>query len=475
VKFAGLTKNMDGYFHNRLDGRTVGKEDSKMGRLTIAYTPTESFDLTFVGDITRIKDDSSPQRAASPPGFAAAAIGYGASTDPDLYNVNINGDNKVNLRTVGAMLEANWKLASHVVTSITGFRNTLDTTSTNLAGTPVTIFQYPRTRKLQQLSEELRVASTWSERFDYVAGLLYYRSWHDQSQFQIADCVLIGACPGLDPGIVSIPRGALARQEARQYDVFAQGNYHVTDRVRLTLGGRYSYEEKEFSLFPPGYNLVPPELAPFASDKSDYNDFSPRAGVDFKVTDDLMLYASFATGFKAGGYNGRANTVTAIGPYDPEKVDAYEIGMKSEWLDRRLRANVAVFYNEYTDMQVEVIVPSSAGSGQETLVRNAGTARTQGVELEIAAVPVTGLALNLSVGYLDAEYTSFFADVTGSGVPTDNSHLKLRRAPEWTITGGVSYAMPVSQFGTITWSADANYTSEYETNALNDDFARRPG
>jgi iron complex outermembrane recepter protein len=475
VKLAGLTKHMDGYFHNLLDGETIGKEDSSLARLTVAYTPSDTFDMTLVGDVTRNQDDASPQRAASPPGYAAAAIGYPASTDPDLFDVNVNGDNRVNLRTEGLMLESNWKLASHVVTSITGYRNTDDTTSTNLAGTPVTIFQYPRTRQLQQLSEELRVASTWSDTLDYVAGIMYFRKWHSQDQSQIADCRLIGACSGIAPGLVSVPLNARARQEGHAYAVFAQGNYRLTPRTRLTLGGRYSWEDKTFSLRPPGYNLAPPALAPYVRDKATFSDFTPRAGVDFTVTDDLMLYASFASGFKAGGFNGRANRIGSIGPYQPEQVDAYEVGLKSEWLNRRLRANVAAFYSEYDDMQVDVIVPSTAGSGQETLVRNAGTASTRGVELELTALPAAGLSLSASVGYLDASYESFFADVSGTGVPSDNTHLKLRRAPEWTTTAAASYEMPLGQHGTLTYAADVNYTSEYETNVLNDAFARRPG
>ena len=475
VKLSGLTKHMDGYFHNLLDGRTVGDEDSSLARLTVAFTPSETFDITFVGDVTRNKDDSSPQRAASPPGYAAAAIGFPASTDPDLFNVNINGDNFVDLKTLGLMLESNWTLSSHVVTSITGYRNTDDTTSTNLAGTPVTIFQYPRTRQLQQFSEELRVASTWSETVDYVAGLLYFKKWHSQDQSQVADCALIGVCPGLPPGIVSIPLNAQARQDGHAYAVFAQGNYRLTPRTRLTLGGRYSWEDKTFSLRPPGYNLAPPALAPFVQDKATFSNFTPRVGADFKVTDDMMLYASFATGFKAGGFNGRANKVINIGPYDPEEVDAYELGLKSEWLDHRLRTNMAAFYNKYSDMQVDVIIPSTAGSGQETLVRNAGTASTSGVELELTALPAPGLSLNVNIGYLDAKYTSFFADVHGTGVPSDNTNLKLRRAPKWTTTGGASYEMQLSNFGTLTYTADLNYTSEYETDVLNDDFARRPG
>jgi iron complex outermembrane receptor protein len=475
VKLAALSKHMEGYFWNEFTQHRTGEERSSAARFSAVYKPADNFDLTLVGDFIRDTGDTSAQNNASPGNYAIAQIGYPADQDGDLFRVDFNGDVSINSRTMGWMLEANWRLASHTVTSITGFRDADDTSATDVDGEPLTLFHYPRRLLMQQFSEELRVASSWSETLDYVAGVIFFRQWHHQRQSQVVDCALIAACPGVPPGVVAIPLDAVSRQHGDSYAVFAQANYRLTPRVRLTAGARYSWEEKDFSLFPPGYNLAPPDAVPFAHDKASFHKVTPKLGADFRPVEDMLLYASFSTGFKAGGYNGRANTVTAIGPYREEQVNAYEIGAKSEWLGHRLRANLAAFYNDYSDMQVEALVPSSAGSGQETLVRNVGTAYTAGVESEVTALLAPGLTMNVNVGYLQAKYTEFLADLGGTGTPIDNTFLKLRRAPRWTSQLDLSWVLPLGGAGNLTFNGGVNYTSEYETDVGNDAFARRPG
>jgi iron complex outermembrane receptor protein len=272
---------------------------------------------------------------------------------------------------------------------------------------------------------------------------------------------------------VSIPLESISRQKGNAEAAFAQGNYHLTPALRITFGGRYSWEDKDFSLSPPGYNLAPPGFAPFVQDQASFHDFTPKLGADYKLAVDQMAYASFSKGFKAGGFNGRSNTTTGIGPYNPEKVTTYEIGYKSEWLNRHLRANAAVFYNDYKDMQVEAIVHSAVGPGQETLVKNVGNARTQGVELEATAVLSPQFSIDMAAGYLSARYTHFFADLIGTGTPVDNTNLKLRRAPRWTGHIAPRYSLPLPA-GSLDTRVDVSYSSDYETDVSNDAFAHRP-
>jgi iron complex outermembrane receptor protein len=400
-------------------------------------------------------------------------LGYPALTIPDLFVVRENANTYINATARGVMLEANWRLATHTLTSISGFRWTDDSSLLDLDGDQITLFEYPRSLVEQQISEEIRIASTWSETLDYVAGALFFRQTHHQYANQIADCALLGLCPGLPAGVVSIPLQSISRQRGNAEAAFAQGNYHVTPTLRVTVGGRYSWEDKDFSLSPPGYNLAPPGFAPFVQAKARFSNFTPKLGADYKLGADQMMYASYSKGFKAGGFNGRSNTVTGIGPYDPEKVTSYEIGYKSEWLDHHIRANAAIFYNDYTDMQVEAIVRSAVGPGQETLVKNVGNARTQGVELEVTAVLSPRFSIDMAAGYLSARYTRFFADLIGTGTPKDNTDLNLRRAPRWTGHVAPSYDFPLS-VGQLRTRVDVSYSSEYETDVTNDAFARRP-
>lgn len=475
VKLSALSKRMSGFFYNEFTNRRAGQENVKSARLTLAYAPSgSSFDITLVADVNRDTSDQAPQRNASPPNYVAAQLGYPALTDPDLFVVRQNANTYIDANAKGAMLEANWRGRTHTFTSITGFRRTDDSSLLDLDGDQITLFEYPRSLVEQQVSEEFRVASTWSETIDYVAGFLYFRQTHRQFANQIADCALLGLCPGLPAGIVSLPLESISRQSGNAEAVFAQGNYHLTPSVRVTIGGRYSWEDKDFSLSPPGYNLAPAGFAPFVAAKASFHDFTPKFGFDYKLTPDRMIYVSYSKGFKAGGFNGRSNTITGIGPYNPEKVTAYELGFKSEWLDHRLRANAAVFYNDYTDMQVEAIVHSAAGSGQETLVRNVGNARTQGIELEATAILSPRLSVDAAMGYLSARYTDFFADLVGTGTAVDNTHLRLRRAPRWTGHIAPNYEAPLGGLGRMKAMVDVSYSSDYETDVTNDAFAHRP-
>jgi iron complex outermembrane receptor protein len=144
-------------------------------------------------------------------------------------------------------------------------------------------------------------------------------------------------------------------------------------------------------------------------------------------------------------------------------VVAYEIGLKADWLDNRLRTNVALFRNEYDDLQRTIIrnLPDpNAPNPQETLTDNAANATVQGFELEVVAVPVPGLQLNLAVGYNDAEYDEFIADLNGDGNITDNSAIPLQQAPEWTIGAGLSYDAELGSAGSATIRVDYSHASE---------------
>lgn len=474
AKVSLLSQNMDGFFRNRFDGSRRGEEDVLAGRATFVFTPGDRFDATLIIDHTRNRGDASPLNNASLPTDRAASIGFPADTDGELFTVNTNGRTFTHSDATGAVLEANLELAHGTLTSVTGYRDLDDDASNDLDGDSIDLLQSPRVQHVEQFSQELRFSGGEpSSRFDYVAGLMYFLQDHEQDRWQILDCTLLGSCPGRTPGEVSVRLESLQKQRTDTYAVFAQGNYHVTPKTRLTLGGRYSYEYKHIDYNPPGFNLAPAGLAPFVSRSAHFERFTPRVGADYRPNDNLMYFASYATGLKAGGFNGRSNNIRSIGPYAEETVDAYEIGLKSDWLERRLRLNATGFFNIYDQLQVEVIVPSTAGSGQETIVSNAGKARTYGLELEMAALPTAQLSLTLSAGYLRAKYTDFAADLTGSGIVTDNSGLGMRRAPRWTTNAGARYEIPAGA-GRVTIAADVNYTTEYETSVLNESLARRP-
>jgi iron complex outermembrane receptor protein len=153
-----------------------------------------------------------------------------------------------------------------------------------------------------------------------------------------------------------------------------------------------------------------------ASDENRWHKFTPKVGLDFQVTPDVFTYMQYSTGFRSGGYNGRAGTIapSSIGPYDSETRGSLESGVKSDWLDDRLRVNLTGFYDRFHDMQLPIVVPAPAPVFQETVTENAATAEIWGLELETISKPLDALTLWVSAGYLHADYLDFDADLTAT-------------------------------------------------------------
>ena len=472
------SRHMDGYFRNAAIGnRRIGAERLLTGRATLVLQPTDNFDLTVVGDYVENDSDPSPQNAVSPDFFVASQLGVPQDDDGDPFQVNYGTLGFIDSKTKGVSVEANLTLPTHTLTSVSGYRRIDDRSQVNLAGTSIDFFIYDRDQKIDQLSQELRIASTWSDWIDYVAGVIYHEVSYDQIGNQQIDCNAIGACPpgGAPLGVVLIPLISNTSQTTKSYAAFLQADVHLTSEFSVTLGGRYNHEVKDFTFTPPGSNLglFPP---PFdqATGHLATDTFTPRVGVNYEPNPDILLFASWARGYKAGGFNGRATSTLGIGPYRDETVDAFEAGLKSEWLNGDLRANITTFYNDYKDMQIETIVPSPFPPGQETIVQNAGKAYTAGVELELVARPIDGLMLHANLGYLKARYTSFIADLNGTGTPINNDDLLLRRAPKWSGDLGAKYDQYLNNDGKIIYDANVNFSSSYETSVTNDAFASRP-
>ena len=159
-----------------------------------------------------------------------------------------------------------------------------------------------------------------------------------------------------------------------------------------------------------------------------------------EFSDNLMAYATYSTGYRAGGFNGRVNSVEeATQPYDPETVDNIEVGIKSEWMDSRVRFNASYFVMNYDDKQEELQLPSDTGTGQKTVVTNASEATIQGLEFEVQALIGKGFSLRANMGFLDTEYDNFQYTDAVSLETVDLSYLEFRRAPDVTATVDGTY------------------------------------
>lgn len=229
--------------------------------------------------------------------------------------------------------------------------------------------------------------------------------------------------------------------------IYTQGSYQLTEQWSLTAGFRFTYEEKEFtrSQFKPDSSAVlgfPFFSVPLATLRDSWSNFSPKAGVEYKVNDDTLVYASFTKGFRSGTFNGRGGAPEAVSEsVEPEEVTSYELGLKTEFFDNRARANFAFYFNDYDDLHIQQVLVTSTG-GFSVFLLNAASAKTWGGEAELTLVPHANWELSGSLGYTHAEIKEISAaDSAASGI---NAGDKLRKTPEWTFHLAASYTHPLS-------------------------------
>ena len=261
-------------------------------------------------------------------------------------------------------------------------------------------------------------------------------------------------------GVVAANLVADFDNDTESLAVFGQGTYAVNDRLSLTLGGRWTQEDKTIDivqsvdvgggvLFPLFTNV---ELEAVGTDtRPRFTQFTPKVGVEYSVGDEGLLYASYTEGFKSGGWNARATDPNDFNLIDAETAKAYEIGYKSQFLNNRLRFNAALFLNDYDDFIVTAVNPVTGGF----VTINAAQAQISGLELELNAQITDGLDVYASLGLLDNEYKSL-----GENVVFDINN-EIKRTPEVSGQIGFNYYMPINNDDRIIVSADYSYQDEY--------------
>jgi iron complex outermembrane receptor protein len=262
------------------------------------------------------------------------------------------------------------------------------------------------------------------------------------------------------------------------FAVFGQATWALGDRWSLTTGLRYTYEKKEIEYFQQRLAISAALGVPFfavvptTADET-WDNVSPRVGVEFQPNDDQLLYASYAQGFKSGTFNGRATNTQGVAPVDPETVDQIELGWKSEFANRRVRLNAALFYSDYQDIQLQSVVQDPQQGLLINLI-NAGSGEVYGAELEIAARPTAALDLGFTAGYTNSEISDVDPrDAASTGVSNGNT---LKKSPEFNFSASAQYTVPLPR-GSLKLRADYSWVDEQFHDAANSrafDAARTP-
>jgi iron complex outermembrane receptor protein len=238
-------------------------------------------------------------------------------------------------------------------------------------------------------------------------------------------------------------------------------------------GARYTRDEKDFVLCPTAGAACTGRFLP---NSKSWTNTSPRVGVNFQANSNMFFYTYWARGFRAGGYNGEAGSASAAGPFDPERVDTFEIGAKIDTWSDRLRVNVALFDSSADDLQ-RILSRATAAGVAEIVTTNAAKATIRGAELEVTALPISGLRIDATLGYLDAKYDEYCNDLNGvapndpslvscaapittaAGTiqPVDLTGLPLARAPKWAGRLNGLYEFEMGGMGKLGLSAEWVY------------------
>ena len=488
---AALSRNADGYATRLITGEDLGDENVASVRTTALWTPAPAFEMFFSADYSRARENSAAVSSigAFNPGagliglynaVVPAALGEPAFTDPStdsLFTTNATGPNVNDSDVWGVSATADWDLGTDVsLRSITAYRAQTVTFGRDGDNSPLTIRETLNFGKQHQFSQEFQLlGSALDGRLEYVGGLFYFDELaKDFNKVRIAvplyqalealpaplgppgaTCsapFFAPGCPGNPINIgLDISQDTFLRIENTSYAAFGHATYDLTDQLSLTLGGRWTRDEKDLEA-----DLVRlfSGATIFDGAVSDsFENFSGKIGAEYALSEDVLAYASFSQGFKAGGFNGRPLAVNQLTSYDPETLDSWEAGLKTEWLGGSLVANGAVFFNQYEDIQLTAAVEDVTGNLVVT-VDNAAEAEILGAEFELQYFPNDRIDVFASLGWLEGEYT----DIGGATTITEDSELV--KAPDWTGNLLARYRHPVSGFGDVVVQGGLIYTGD---------------
>lgn len=496
-----------------------GGQDSYSGRAKLRFDNGGRFKVSIIGDYTKTDEDSAPTTllqtndlAGGAPTFLAtynacisldtatlSAIGLGAlcgpravvntplggaNVDADPFNDRLlaseqfitddidttyaTGVNYARVKAWGLAGTAEYELSdAFTLKSITAFRDLDAAIGQDVDGMPLEISDISTAIRDEQFSQELQLNySLFDNRAKGTMGVYYF----DESNTNEEKAIFgqgLGQYGNSRPGFNFATT-------TKSYAAFFHMNADLTDRLGLTAGIRYTKDKKtligtqsddnQFLLkagvttpdqYPDPTNLN--LLYPIGTFRASFDNVSVRLGLDYDITDDIMVYGSFANGFKSGGFTTRLSAPAPgniPGRFAPEKAETYEIGFKSQLFDNRVKANFAAFRTDYSNMQVTII------RGVSPLFENAGAGRIEGFELETQALLSNNLTVGANVGYLDARYTELEPGVT---VTLDSD---FPNAPEWSLATYADLEVPAFS-GMLNFHTDFSYKSSMARNIEN--------
>jgi len=450
---AWYSENRDGYSENIWTGNTADYVNDRIVRAHLNWLVTSDIDILLSITKEKFKGGAQPRKPieAWPAGNLSQMPFFGGPslptpTDPYEFLSDIDELHENDYEAFTAKIT--WDLGSFILSSLTGYYDTLYTNFTDIDKTELAIQNILNGESTTQLTQEVQLTSDFEGPFEFVVGFYYF-----DGEFSA-----YGAGPGLIYNNYQWDMDVFSKS----YAGFAQGSYNITEKFKVTAGARYTKDEKSNN----DWFWVPAEWGgPFSYAtqlEQEWTEVTWKAGIDYQLTDNNFLYASASRGYKGGGMNTMQTTV-----YDPEYILAYEIGSKNRVLDNHAEVNLSVYYNDYQDLQLNVWGPIAQ------LVTNAAEATIMGGELEVMVRPTKSIQLDGSVAYCDATFDEYVDDdpsIPGT-LLEDQSGNKLTYTPELTFKIGVQYMAEIGKMGKYGFVAargdyywqDESYARQFNT------------
>jgi iron complex outermembrane receptor protein len=489
-KFSFSRRKFDGYLDNLLFDERWGEADTLAMRGQLLWKASDKVEVLFGGDWA---DDDLGATNREPIGSAGPLHDCGCVSDPVAVNIALGGagdahdtlaetEGYTDRQVKGINAKVTWDLGNMQFVSITAYRESdfdwiedsegLPPSSyidiTGASGNPTPDLTRPpeegfsfdindsAIEETEQFTQELRLTGQGVNNMVWVAGAFYSDEKIDRiERFRFT------ALGGPGPDQLSDYQ-ANQLNDSISWAVYGQATYPITERLNLTGGLRYSYEEKDILVSNDRFSGPPLLLQAFdpATAKEDWNNLSGRVALDFEISDDAMAYGSISTGFKSGGFTGAATTVeVATTPFDEETATSYEVGLKGLWANRRLQTNIATFFTDYEDLQVTRFFQPVGSDFGQFITENAGKAEIKGLELEVIGLLTNSLEVGGNFAWLDAEYTEFTGTPAATG-ESDFSGNRLRQAPEYSVYLYTMYTFRLENSGNISAKVDYAYQDD---------------
>ncbi|MEH6568834.1 MAG: TonB-dependent receptor [Halioglobus sp.] len=489
-RLSGLWEERDGTFEDINQNTKPNEKSSRAVRGQLAFQPTEKLSILAIGGYSEKDADCCNQDVDLGPlgaSFSGIIMGAEPDTDPTNRVVQFSETNTYEDEARELTLKVEYDFKDFVLTSLTSYDDFEIFGLLDSEQTPLDVVTFYDLQEAETFSQEFRLTSDSGGDFDWMAGVAYYKNDFTRGSLDGGEpTATVGVHVVLPPFQAPPALGGLpgdasffeSTYDTENYSIFAQGNWHLNERLTLGAGLRWFTEEKDMTINSraevgvfPSYALITTVPAPVAGDR-DTDQVAWNLSVSFHTTDDTMLYGSVSQGAKGGGFNGGWDGRGALSvddrEFDDEEVLNYELGVKTSLLDQRVTLNANLFYSEFDDFQ------NASFLGLSFLVANAEEVTTSGLEIDTVALLTSWLTVDFSYTYVDSEYQKFTegscyygrtpddpvantCDLSGDPLPlAPENRYHLGVLGHWNVASGELYGR-----------ADYSWTDETETdNAL---------